>query len=141
MASIVVAKPAGSIGRREQRYAREELLIATSNQVRTQEANGDGDAIIEFPGPGPGNVFKIDRATVATLDGSSAKLNMYLGVQSRVGLVDFTYLGANDISEYPQGLLVETGLNVIFEFYDATPGTTCIARIQWRLLEYLSVTV
>lgn len=100
----------------------------------TSAAAADGYARATGPQLDLSELWLVDRAVVSCTSGTATELRLYESQESPAALLSGTPLGNFDEAEYPGGMLVESGRELVAVWSNATAGAVGTLNLQVRVM-------
>ncbi len=104
------------------------------NQAASAAFNAAGVAQVELGPVPPGQVWLITRMTVSTTgtDNPMPSCSVYDGSVAAQNLIDATYTGSQDVSDFGQPYILQPAETLVFRWEGGTPGLIATARLVGR---------
>lgn len=104
------------------------------NVTASADFDAGGAAQVELGPVPPGQVWLITRMTVSTSGPTNPmpSCNVYDGSVAAANLIDATWTGAQDVSDFGQPYILQTAESLIFRWTGGTPGERATARLIGR---------
>ena len=104
------------------------------SQAGSAEFTAAGVAQVELGPVPPGQVWLITRMTVSTSgsDDPMPTCSVYDGSVSAQNLLDATYTGSQDVSDFGQPYILQSAESLVFRWEGGTPGEKATARLVGR---------
>lgn len=101
-------------------------------------AAGSGTMSVTFPQVDPGFLWSIQRAVVTSTSGAATRLRLYDSMVDPAFLLSGTDTGEYDEAEYPNGLLLDQGRQLVGVWTGASDGARGTVRLQVAVLGRVS---